>query len=109
MARCTIGRKQVVFGVRGDQNVDVTVFGSEAAIAQRALRKLGAESGDALGASASFDEGRSGRVTIARLGTKVLSRLGSRETRDREAPAYDDELGRSRFARAEGAERVCWN
>jgi hypothetical protein len=47
----------VVFGVRGDQNVDVTVYGAKRPLAQWALRKLGAEPGDDVGATPGFDEG----------------------------------------------------
>src|SRR5437764_15151523 len=52
------GRKEVVFGVRGDQNVDNHHLWREAAFAQRSLRQLGAESGDDAGAFIGHDEGR---------------------------------------------------
>src|SRR2546429_4425520 len=97
------GRKEVVFGVRGDQNVDVTVYGAKRQLhsghygnwapnpAMLLARLLGAMKGDG------------GHVTIAGWYEGVEA-LGDAERRAiAEAPAYDDEL-RSQLglARTEG-------
>ena len=98
------GRKQVVFGVRGDQNVDLTVYGAKRPLhsghygnwapnpAMTLVRLLASMKDDA------------GRVTIAGWYDGVEP-LGEAERRAiAEAPAYDDEL-RSQLglARTEGA------
>jgi acetylornithine deacetylase/succinyl-diaminopimelate desuccinylase-like protein len=98
------GRKQVVFGVRGDQNVDVTVYGAKRPLhsghygnwapnpAMTLVRLLASMKDDA------------GRVTIAGWYDGVEP-LGEAERRAiAEAPAYDDEL-RSQLglARTEGS------
>ncbi len=86
------GRKQVVFGVRGDQNVDLTVYG-----AKRPLH-----SGH-YGLLASMKDD-SGHVTISGWYDGVEPLGAAEQEAISEAPAYDDELrAQLGFARAEGA------
>ena len=98
------GRKQVVFGVRGDQNVDVTVYGAKRPLHSGHYGNWAPNPAMLLARLLSSMKDDAGRVTIAGWYDGVEP-LGEAEQRAiAEAPAYDDEL-RSQlgFARAEGA------
>ena len=87
------GRKQVVFGVRGDVECRSHGLRSEPAAAQRALRQLVAESGDDAREAARFDEGRSRQHHRQRLGRRCrAARAGRNCRRSRTHRQYDDEL-----------------
>ena len=98
------GRKQVVFGVRGDQNVDVTVYGAKRPLHSGHYGNWAPNPAMLLARLLSSMKDDTGRVTIAGW-YEGVEPLGEAEQRAiAEAPAYDDEL-RSQlgFARAEGA------
>ena len=97
------GRKQVVFGVRGDQNVDVTVYGAKRPLHSGHYGNWAPNPAMLLARLLASMKDDSGRVTIAGWYDGVEP-LGEAEQRAiAEAPAYDDEL-RSQLglARAEG-------
>ena len=97
------GRKQVVFGVRGDQNVDVTVYGAKRPLHSGHYGNWAPNPAMTLSRLLSSMKDDSGRVTIAGWYDGVEP-LGDAERRAiAEAPAYDDEL-RSELglARTEG-------
>ena len=98
------GRKQVVFGVRGDQNVDVTVYGAKRPLHSGHYGNWAPNPAMLLARLLASMKDDAGLVTIAGWYDGVEP-LGEAERRAiAEAPAYDDEL-RSQlgFARAEGA------
>src|SRR5438477_6451544 len=98
------GRKQVVFGVRGDQNVDVTVYGAKRPLHSGHYGNWAPNPAMLLARLLASMKDETGRVTIAGWYDGVES-LGEAERRAiAEAPAYDDEL-RSQLglARTEGA------
>src|SRR5712691_1154013 len=98
------GRKQVVFGVRGDQNVDVTVYGAKRPLHSGHYGNWAPNPAMLLARLLASMKDDSGRVTISGWYDGVEP-LGEAEQRAiSEAPAYDDEL-RSQlgFSRAEGA------
>jgi acetylornithine deacetylase/succinyl-diaminopimelate desuccinylase-like protein len=98
------GRKQVVFGVRGDQNVDVTVYGAKRPLHSGHYGNWAPNPAMLLARLLATMKDERGRVTIAGWYDGVES-LGEAERRAiAEAPAYDDEL-RSQLglARSEGA------
>ena len=98
------GRKQVVFGVRGDVNVDVTVYGAKRPLHSGHYGNWAPNPAMLLAHLLASMKGDGGRVLIAGWYDGVEP-LGEAEQRAiAEAPAYDDEL-RSQlgFARAEGA------
>jgi acetylornithine deacetylase/succinyl-diaminopimelate desuccinylase-like protein len=98
------GRKQVVFGVRGDQNVDVTVYGAKRPLHSGHYGNWAPNPAMLLARLLASMKDDSGRVTIAGWYDGVEP-LGAAERHAiAEAPAYDDEL-RSQlgFARGEGA------
>jgi acetylornithine deacetylase/succinyl-diaminopimelate desuccinylase-like protein len=98
------GRKQVVFGVRGDVNVDVTVYGAKRPLHSGHYGNWAPNPAMLLARLLASMKGDGGRVLIAGWYDGVEA-LGEAEQRAiAEAPAYDDEL-RSQlgFARAEGA------
>jgi acetylornithine deacetylase/succinyl-diaminopimelate desuccinylase-like protein len=98
------GRKQVVFGVRGDQNVDVTVYGAKRPLHSGHYGNWAPNPAMLLARLLASMKDDTGRVTISGWYDGVEP-LGEAEQRAiAEAPAYDDEL-RSQlgFARAEGA------
>lgn len=100
------GRKQVVFGVRGDQNVDVTVYGAKRPLHSGHYGNWAPNPAMILARLMATMKDDSGRVTIAGWYDGVEP-LGEAERRAiAEAPAYDDEL-RSQLglARTEGAEK----
>lgn len=98
------GRKQVVFGVRGDENVDVTVYGAKRPLHSGHYGNWAPNPAMILSRLLSSMKDDAGRVLIAGWYDGVEP-LGEAEQRAiAEAPAYDDEL-RSQlgFSRAEGA------
>jgi acetylornithine deacetylase/succinyl-diaminopimelate desuccinylase-like protein len=97
------GRKQVVFGVRGDQNVDVTVYGAKRPLHSGHYGNWAPNPAMQLAQLLSSMKDDAGRVLIAGW-YEGVEPLGEAEQRAiAEAPAYDDEL-RSQlgFSRAEG-------
>lgn len=98
------GRKQVVFGVRGDQNVDVTVYGARRPLHSGHYGNWAPNPGMILSRLLSSMKDDTGRVLIAGWYDGVEP-LGEAEQRAiAEAPAYDKELqSQLGFARAEGA------
>src|SRR5437016_8249666 len=97
------GRKQVVFGVRGDQNVDVTVYGAKRPLHSGHYGNWAPNPAMLLARLLASMKDDTGRVTIAGWYEGVEA-LGDVERRAiAEAPAYDDEL-RSQLglARTEG-------
>jgi acetylornithine deacetylase/succinyl-diaminopimelate desuccinylase-like protein len=98
------GRKQVVFGVRGDVNVDVTVFGAKRPLHSGHYGNWAPNPAMLLARLLATMKDDAGRVLIAGW-YEGVEPLGEAEQRAiAEAPAYDDEL-RSQlgFSRAEGA------
>lgn len=98
------GRKQVVFGVRGDQNVDVTVYGAKRPLHSGHYGNWAPNPAMLLARLLSSMKDDAGRVTIGGW-YEGVEPLGEAERRAiAEAPAYDDELRTQLgFARAEGA------
>ncbi len=97
------GRKEVVFGVRGDQNVDVTVYGAKRPLHSGHYGNWAPNPAILLARLLASMKDDTGRVTIAGWYDGVEP-LGDAERRAiAEAPAYDDEL-RSQLglARTEG-------
>jgi len=97
------GRKEVVFGVRGDQNVDVTVYGAKRPLHSGHYGNWAPNPAMILARLLASMKDDTGRVTIAGWYDGVEP-LGDAERRAiAEAPAYDDEL-RSQLglARTEG-------
>ncbi|PYS32037.1 MAG: peptidase M20, partial [Acidobacteria bacterium] len=97
------GRKQVVFGVRGDQNVDVTVYGAKRPLHSGHYGNWAPNPAMLLARLLASMKDDTGRVTIAGWYDGVEP-IGVAERRAiAEAPAYDDEL-RSQLglARTEG-------
>src|SRR6266849_8756987 len=98
------GRKQVVFGVRGDQNVDVTVYGAKRPLHSGHYGNWAPNPAMLLARLLASMKDDTGRVTIARW-YEGVEPLGEAEQKAiAEAPAYDNELRTQLgFARAEGA------
>jgi acetylornithine deacetylase/succinyl-diaminopimelate desuccinylase-like protein len=98
------GRKQVVFGVRGDQNVDVTAYGAKRPLHSGHYGNWAPNPAMVLARLLASMKDDTGRVTIAGWYDGVEP-LGEAERRAiAEAPAYDDELRMQLgFAHAEGA------
>jgi acetylornithine deacetylase/succinyl-diaminopimelate desuccinylase-like protein len=97
------GRKQVVFGVRGDQNVDVTVYGAKRPLHSGHYGNWAPNPAMILAHLLASMKDDNGRVTIAGWYDGVEP-LGEAERKAiAEAPAYDVEL-RSQLglARSEG-------
>ena len=97
------GRKQVVFGVRGDTNVDLTVYGAKRPLHSGHYGNWAPNPASILAQLLASMRDRSGRVTIAGWYDNIEP-LGEVERRAiAEAPQYDDtlrsELG---LARTEG-------
>src|SRR5882724_1495112 len=98
------GRKQAVFGVRGDVNVDVTVYGAKRPLHSGHYGNWAPNPAMLLARLLSSMKDDAGRVTIAGWYDGVVP-LGEAEQKAiAEAPAYDDEL-RSQLglARTEGS------
>ena len=86
------GRKQVVFGVRGDVNVDVTVYGAKRPLHSGHYGNWAPNPAMLLARLLSSMKDETGRVTIAGW-YEGVEPLGEAEQRAiAEAPAYDDEL-----------------
>ena len=98
------GRKQVVFGVRGDQNVDLTVYGARRPLHSGHYGNWAPNPGMILSRLLSSMKDDAGQVLIAGW-YDGIEPLGEAEKRAiAEAPAYDNELqSQLGFARAEGA------
>jgi acetylornithine deacetylase/succinyl-diaminopimelate desuccinylase-like protein len=98
------GRKQVVFGVRGDVNVDVTVYGAKRPLHSGHYGNWAPNPALLLARLLASMKDDSGRVTISGW-YEGVEPLGAAEQKAiAEAPAYDDELrAQLGFARAEGA------
>lgn len=98
------GRKQAVFGVRGDVNVDLTVYGAKRPLHSGHYGNWAPNPAMLLARLLSSMKDDTGRVTIAGWYDGVEP-LGEAEQRAiAEAPAYDDELkSQLGFARNEGA------
>jgi len=97
------GRKQVVFGVRGDTNVDLTVYGAKRPLHSGHYGNWAPNPASILAQLLASMRDRSGRVTIAGWYDNIEP-LGEVERRAiAEAPQYDDRL-RSELglARTEG-------
>lgn len=97
------GRKQVVFGVRGDQNVDVTVYGAKRPLHSGHYGNWVPNPAMTLARLLASMKNDTGQVTIAGWYDGVEP-LGDAERRAiAEAPAYDDELrAELGLARTEG-------
>ncbi len=97
------GRKQVVFGVRGDQNVDVTVYGAKRPLHSGHYGNWAPNPAMLLARLLASMKDDDGRVTIAGWYDGVEP-LGEAERKAiSEAPAYDDELrAQLGLARTEG-------
>jgi len=86
------GRKQVVFGVRGDQNVDITVYGAKRPLHSGHYGNWAPNPAMTLVRLLATMKDDAGRVTIAGWYDGVEP-LGDEEKRAiAEAPAYDDEI-----------------
>jgi acetylornithine deacetylase/succinyl-diaminopimelate desuccinylase-like protein len=98
------GRKQVVFGVRGDVNVDLTVYGAKRPLHSGHYGNWAPNPAMLLARLLASMKDDAGRVTINGWYDGVEP-LGEAEKKAiAEAPAYDDELrAQLGFARAEGA------
>src|SRR5437762_3474632 len=97
------GRKEVVFGVRGDQNVDVTIYGAKRPLHSGHYGNWAPNPAMLLARLLASMKDDTGRATIAGWYDGVEP-LGEAERKAiSEAPAYDDEL-RSQLglARTEG-------
>ncbi|MBC8028579.1 MAG: M20/M25/M40 family metallo-hydrolase [Pyrinomonadaceae bacterium] len=100
------GRKQVVFGVRGDTNVDVTVYGAKRPLHSGHYGNWAPNPALTLARLLGTMKDNSGRVTIAGWYDDIEP-LGEAERRAiADAPQYDDTL-RSQLglARTEGSAR----
>lgn len=100
------GLKQVVFGVRGDTNVDVTVYGAKRPLHSGHYGNWAPNPALLLAQLLSSMKDRKGRVLIAGWYDDVAS-VGSAEERAlSEAPQYDEKLKRELgLARTENAPR----
>ena len=98
------GRKQVVFGVRGDVNVDVTVFAAKRPLHSGHYGNWSPNPAMMLAQLLASMKDKDGRVTIEGWYSDAEP-LGEREKRAiAEAPQYDEELKRQLgLGRTEGA------
>jgi acetylornithine deacetylase/succinyl-diaminopimelate desuccinylase-like protein len=86
------GRKQVVFGVRGDQNVDITVYGAKRPLHSGHYGNWAPNPAMTLARLLATMKDANGRVLIGGWYDGVEA-LGEAEHRAiAEAPAYDDEI-----------------
>lgn len=101
------GRKQIAFGVRGDQNVGLTVYGAKRPLHSGHYGNWAPNPAMTLVRLLATMKDESGRVTIAGWYDGVEP-LGEAEQRAiREAPAYDDELrAQLGLARTEGSGKL---
>ena len=97
------GRKLIAFGVRGDQNVDLTVYGAKRPLHSGHYGNWAPNPAMTLARLLATMKDETGRVTIAGWYDGVEP-LGQAEQRAiSEAPAYDDELrAQLGLARTEG-------
>jgi acetylornithine deacetylase/succinyl-diaminopimelate desuccinylase-like protein len=100
------GRKQVVFGVRGDTNVDLTVYGAKRPLHSGHYGNWAPNPAMLLAKLLASMKDDAGRVTIKGWYDDVEP-LGDAERRAlKEAPAYDEQLMKELgIARAEGGGR----
>jgi len=98
------GRKQVVFGVRGDTNVDVTVYGAKRPLHSGHYGNWSPNPAQTLARLLASMKDESGRVKISGWYDDAAP-LGEIERRAiAEAPQYDETLrSQLRLARAEGS------
>ena len=86
------GRKEVVFGARGDQNVDLTVYGAKRPLHSGHYGNWAPNPAMTLARLLASMKDESGRVTIAGW-YEGVEPLGEAERRAiAEAPAYDDQV-----------------
>jgi len=98
------GRKQVVFGVRGDVNVDLTVYGARRPLHSGHYGNWAPNPAMLLARLLSSMKDESGQVMIAGWYDGVEPLSGAERRAISEAPAYDDELrAQLGLARTEGA------
>src|SRR5436853_1573080 len=97
------GRKEVVFGVRGDQNVDLTVYGAKRPLHSGHYGNWAPNPAMLLAKLLASMKDDAGRVTI-RGWYDDVEPLGAAEQRAlKEAPAYDEQLRKELgLARTEG-------
>ena len=86
------GRKQVVFGVRGDQNVDITVYGAKRPLHSGHYGNWAPNPAMTLARLLATMKNDSGRVTIPGWYDGVESLGEAEKSAIAEAPAYDDEI-----------------
>jgi acetylornithine deacetylase/succinyl-diaminopimelate desuccinylase-like protein len=100
------GRKQVVFGVRGDTNVDVTVYGAKRPLHSGHYGNWAPNPAMLLAKLLASMKDNAGRVTI-RGWYDDVEPLGEAERRAlKEAPAYDEQLKKELgLAQTEGGGR----
>ena len=97
------GRKEVVFGVRGDQNVDVTVYGARRPLHSGHYGNWAPNPAMLLARLLASMKDDNGRVTIAGWYDGVEPLGDAEQKAMAEAPAYDDELrAQLGLARTEG-------
>ncbi|MCA1818193.1 MAG: peptidase dimerization domain-containing protein, partial [Acidobacteria bacterium] len=98
------GRKQVVFGVRGDTNVDVTVYGAKRPLHSGHYGNWAPNPAMLLAKLLSSMKDDAGRVTISGWYDDVEPLGGAERRAIAEAPAYDEQLKKELgIARPEGA------
>jgi acetylornithine deacetylase/succinyl-diaminopimelate desuccinylase-like protein len=100
------GRKQVVFGVRGDTNVDVTVYGAKRALHSGHYGNWAPNPAMLLARLLASMKDASGRVMIQGWYDDVEPLDAAERRAIAEAPAYDEQLRRELgLARTEGGGR----
>jgi acetylornithine deacetylase/succinyl-diaminopimelate desuccinylase-like protein len=97
------GRKQVVFGVRGDQNVDLTVYGARRPLHSGHYGNWAPNPAMILARLLASMKDDTGHVTISGWYDGVEPLGAAEQKAISDAPAYDDELkAQLGFARPEG-------
>src|SRR5262245_36602553 len=86
------GRKQVVFGVRGDQNVDITVYGAKRPLHSGHYGNWAPNPAMTLARLLATMKDANGRVSIAGWYDGVEPLGEAEKNAIAEAPAYDDEI-----------------
>lgn len=86
------GRKQVVFGVRGDQNVDITVYGAKRPLHSGHYGNWAPNPAMTLARLLATMKDADGRVSIAGWYDGVEPLGAAEKHAIAEAPAYDDEI-----------------
>jgi acetylornithine deacetylase/succinyl-diaminopimelate desuccinylase-like protein len=101
------GRKQVVFGVRGDQNVDVTVYGAKRPLHSGHYGNWAPNPAMTLARLLATMKDANGRVTIAGWYDGVEPLGEAEKSAIADAPAYDDEIrAQLGLAKTEGNGRL---